>query len=299
MIKNRNSWLDSLSPTPPGVFAALKRDGNPATDSLRAILLLVLFSATFFSCLGATVLRGGGVFLATCLLDLLPEGLESFEKAGIEMEFPIAEAAIVAGFLMVLTIEQIVVAAQEKGWLSGGHLHDHHHDTESLVTSDPEDEAPKENVVGSILLVFAISLHALFEGLSVAVITEAPKLLQIAAALFLHKVIIGFSVGVRLVESNMRTIHIAICAFCLSVQVLIGGFGGIGLMDVISGGNKSTAALVACILQGVACGTFLYITTFEVLPHEISKPGKRLAKLCFIYIGVFVVISFMAIFGDV
>ena len=33
-------------------------------------------------------------------------------------------------------------------------------------------------------------------------------------------------------------------------------------------------------LQGIAGGTFLYITFFEVLPHELNIPSKRLWKVC-------------------
>ena len=32
-------------------------------------------------------------------------------------------------------------------------------------------------------------------------------------------------------------------------------------------------------MQGIAGGTFLYITFFEVLPHELNIPSKRLWKV--------------------
>jgi len=43
--------------------------------------------------------------------------------------------------------------------------------------------------------------------------------------------------------------------------------------------------LVNGILQGLACGTFLYVTFFEVLPHEFNKPKDRLLKLLFVIVG--------------
>ena len=39
------------------------------------------------------------------------------------------------------------------------------------------------------------------------------------------------------------------------------------------------------VLQGLAGGTFLYITFFEVLPHEINVPGNRLWKAGFVILG--------------
>ena len=39
------------------------------------------------------------------------------------------------------------------------------------------------------------------------------------------------------------------------------------------------------VLQGVAGGTFLYITFFEVLPQEMKLPKKRLLKVFFVMLG--------------
>ena len=39
------------------------------------------------------------------------------------------------------------------------------------------------------------------------------------------------------------------------------------------------------VLQGLAGGTFLYITFFEVLPHELNVPSKRFWKVFFVIIG--------------
>lgn len=60
---------------------------------------------TGLSCLG------GGVFLATCFLHLLPEAVEKMEdalkKSGKDYDFPVANAIVIAGFLLVLLLEQV------------------------------------------------------------------------------------------------------------------------------------------------------------------------------------------------
>lgn len=60
---------------------------------------------TGLSCLG------GGVFLATCFLHLVPEAVEKMEDAlkdsKIELDFPLPYAIIIGGFLLVLLLEQV------------------------------------------------------------------------------------------------------------------------------------------------------------------------------------------------
>ncbi|EPB66367.1 metal cation transporter, ZIP family [Ancylostoma ceylanicum] len=267
-------WLDILFPLNRNGMDMLESAPNEARDSLRALLLLTLFALTFASGMNS-------------------EALESYEKVGMESNFPVAEAAVAGGLLMVLTIEQVVLAMQERGWLVSGHVHVHDEEERrplSRSSSVAVDEE-KNSVIGVALLVLALSLHALFEGLSLAVISDASKLLEVFAALILHKCIIGFSLGVRLVESGLKTPWVALCSCLFSVQVLIGGLGGMEIMSLLSGGDRMTAALVSTILQGIACGTFLYITTFEILPHELEKPGSRMAKLACLFTGVFIMIK--------
>lgn len=309
-------WLDILFPLPNGEFTTLEASSNSARDSLRALLLLTLFAITFASTMLATVLRGeyarshlssfiscfgGGVFLATCLLDLLPDAIESFGKANFDTSFPVAESAVIGGLLIVLFMEQIVLTMREHGCLISGHTHLHSERDDQEIQGSPTSmisEEERNSTVGALLLVLALSLHALFEGLSIAVINDASKLVEVFVALTLHKCVIGFSLGVRLVQSGLRTPWVAFSSCIFSVQIIIGGFGGLELMALLSGGDRATAALVSSILQGIACGTFLYITTFEVVPHELDRMGSRIVKLLFLFLGVLVIAGFMAVFPE-
>lgn len=278
-----------------------------------------------------------GVFLATCLLGLLPDVRRDLEKAmkslEVETKFPVPEFAMVFGLFMVLTIEQVVLTAKEgkpdksqpcDDSTRAPLLDDDHDDNENTleksrefersvsttsehsitgisdepmhssnipsnlcreISSDQhahDDFIHQHSALRSLLLLLAISLHSLFEGLAVGLQKSTESVLGIFVALLLHKGILSFSLGMNLVQSklsNMAMIR-SVTVYGLSAPVGIGI--GIGIIDLW---DTKVSILVQGILQGIACGTFLYITFFEVLPHEFNSCDIRLVKVAFLIIG--------------
>ena len=72
--------------------------------------LVISFSSCF----------AGGVFIAACLLDLMPDVEESFSKVledikdqyKVDLDYPVAQFVIVFGFFVILTVEQTVLHFQ-------------------------------------------------------------------------------------------------------------------------------------------------------------------------------------------
>ncbi|CAI2292598.1 unnamed protein product [Caenorhabditis sp. 36 PRJEB53466] len=271
-------------------------------DALRAVLLILLFAFTFGAGMLATFLQGewanshilsffscigGGVFLGACLLDLLPDSIETFENAKITTSFPIPFFCFALGFLLVLSVDQLVKTIRDRSSFGaiGYHVHSHGEVNTTGENSEHHEEDSGQSGFRVSMLVCALSIHALFEGLSLAVTTDPSQLLQIFGALAIHKCIMGFCLGVRLIQSRL-------------VQVLIGGITGIGLMRFISRGDETLAAAVSSVLQAIACGTFLYITTFEVIPHELHGGKYRILKMIFICAGFGLVVAFILVFPD-
>uniref|UniRef100_A0A0R3RVE8 Zinc/iron permease n=1 Tax=Elaeophora elaphi TaxID=1147741 RepID=A0A0R3RVE8_9BILA len=316
-----------LTPVPPGPIV-------PVHELLRAFLIIALFIATLSACSFAFLLRriantttgfwpvlslisvfGGGVFLATCLLDLLPDAKESFEKIEkmqqIVCSYPIMETFVAIGFLLVLSTEQIVVFVREKQWhgsadmdnLITGH-HEHNESNPELVNSHSEYETEvnqqsltqSQSTVRVVLLVMALSLHAVFEGLSLGLVGGMNEIMQIFFALLLHKIVIGFSLGVRLVQSTLSLTTALLCSTIFAAQIIIGGFGGIAILDFVSRGSPLIAGTVSFIAQATACGTFLFITCFEILPHEFHRPQFRIAKLFSLIAGFVLIAILIALF---
>ncbi|XP_048736773.1 zinc transporter ZIP1-like [Ostrea edulis] len=154
-----------------------------------------------------------------------------------------------------------------------GESHEHSHEI-----NFPHDHS----MLRSLLLLLALALHSLFEGLAVGLQENIEQVIQIFAALALHKSILSFSLGMNLAQSKMTLKGAIKSVLLFSVSAPVGVGIGIGIIRLW---DSEASNLVQGILQGIACGTFLYITFFEVLPHEFNNCDARLLKVIFLLLG--------------
>lgn len=164
--------------------------------------------------------------------------------------------------------------------------HDHHHDINFHSHSS----------LRAILLVIALSLHSIFEGLAVGLQPDSGNVLGIFAALVLHKSILSFSIGMNLVQSRLSTKICIRAILFFSITAPIGVGIGIVITDLW---DTIGASLADGILQGIACGTFLYMTFFEVLPPEFNNSQDRLLKLLVLILGYGTVTAILFLSDDV
>lgn len=73
--------------------------------------------------------------------------------------------------------------------------------------------------------------------------------MQIFLGMLLHKIVIGFSLGVRLVQSALSLKTVLLCSTTFAAQIIVGGFGGIAILDFVSSGSPHTACKVSFVLQ--------------------------------------------------
>lgn len=71
---------------------------------------------------------------------------------------------------------------------------------------------------------------------------------------------------------------------------------GIGVGISVMEARLAFGALIQAVLEGLAAGTFLYITFLEILPHELNSPERQLIKVFFILVG-FSVMAGLALLG--
>lgn len=270
------------------------RDTN-GTETHRTVLSLI-------SCFA------GGVFLAACLLDVIPDYLSDIsaqlDAQKIETSFPLPEFIIAAGFFTVLILERIVLNCRElRGsqdeWAPliadsrNGHGHGH--------GTSPELESSGHHVhvdfqahspFRSFMLFLSLSLHSVFEGLAIGLQSTDSKVLEICIAILVHKSIIVFSLSVKLVQSAVRPLWVCIYIGVFALMSPVGIAIGISVVEA----ELTAGALIQAVLEGLAAGTFVYITFLEILPHELNSPGKQLLKVLFILLG-FTVMAALTFLG--
>ncbi|XP_077177483.1 zinc transporter ZIP1 [Paroedura picta] len=261
----------------------------------------------------------GGIFLATCLLDLIPDYLSSINEAlanlGITLLFPLQEFILAMGFFLVLVMEQIVLAykdpsgtleetqallgsppqnaaVQERGWPDGPL-------PRQLPRDGPLRERPHVHVdfnahsaIRCFVLLLGLSLHSIFEGLAVGLQEGSAQALEICLALLIHKGAIAFSLSFKLLQSRLRVRAVAGCLILFSIMSPLGIGLGVALTEspvaVLHGLSRS-------VLEGLAAGTFVYITFLEILPHELSSSEQRILKVIVLLAGFALVTSILFI----
>lgn len=107
------------------------------------------------------------------------------------------------------------------------------------------------------------------------------QVVEICIAILVHKSIIVFSLAVKLVQSAIPPLWVAAYIGVFALMSPVGIAIGISVMEA----QLAAGPLIQAILEGLAAGTFVYITFLEILPHELNSPGKQLLKVIFLLLG--------------
>ncbi|XP_028299112.1 zinc transporter ZIP1 [Gouania willdenowi] len=273
------------------------RDTN-GTEAHRIVLSLI-------SCFA------GGVFLAACFLDIIPDYLSDIraelDVRKIETEFPLPEFIMAGGFFLVLILENIVLNFRERRGSSAEHSpliqdsrngHGHGHggvalpDLEGSSGHHVHVDLQAHSSFRSFMLFLSLSIHSVFEGLAIGLQNIEAKVLEICIAILVHKSIIVFSLSIKLVQSEVRPFWVVAYIGVFAVMSPL----GIGIGIAVIEAQLRAGALIQAVLEGLAAGTFVYITFLEILPHELNSPGKRLLKVLFILLG-FSIMAALTFYG--
>uniref|UniRef100_A0A8B9RXI0 Solute carrier family 39 member 1 n=1 Tax=Accipiter nisus TaxID=211598 RepID=A0A8B9RXI0_9AVES len=236
----------------------------------------------------------GGVFLATCLLDLLPDYLASISTAleglRITLQFPLPEFILAMGFFLVLVLEQVTLAQREASSIpeeTRALL-----PTGSIQTLSPQPPVPgTRSAIRAGLLVLALALHAVLEGLALGLQEAEGAVLRVCLALVLHKCAVAFSLALKLLRGRLRPPAVVACLTLFAMMSPL----GVGLGTAVAAGAGPRQRLCRGVLEGLAAGTFLYITFLEILPQELGVPQHRIPKVILLLAGFALVTAILFI----
>lgn len=135
---------------------------------------------------------------------------------------------------------------------------------------------PTSNITPYILLI-ALSLHGLFEGIALGVMKTIRDLLFLLIAILAHKWAESLALGISFFKSGTeRNIFI-------KMIVIFSLFSPSGIIIGIL--FSSAGYLIEGILLSVSGGTFLYVSASEVIVEEFAITKYKYKKYAFYLLG--------------
>lgn len=211
------------------------------------------------------------------------------------------------GFFLVLVLEQVILDFKERfssqpeerrSLLGSSSIQEEDgRGQHPRGASDPSDghfhgELGSQSALRSLVLVLSLSLHSVLEGLAVGLLEEEQEILEVCVALLIHKSVVSFSLSLQLGQGPLRRRAASCCLLLFALMSPLGIALGVGLSETQTSPRHR---LARCTLEGVATGSFFYITFMEILPHELSSGGSRIPKVAMMLLGVTVVTAVLFI----
>lgn len=148
--------------------------------------------------------------------------------------------------------------------------------------------------VRSLILMMALSLHHIFEGMSIGLQHSLQRVFTLLGAVMSHEIIINFSLGMQLVRCHYTLLRLLIAALICALFMPVGVAIGTAMMESASeveqdGGqgprSNDRIQLANGVLQAFAAGNFIFVTFFEILQEEIHPDDSSVGKVASAFLG--------------
>lgn len=235
--------------------------------------------------------------------------VDVFQQLKISSDYPLAETMMMLGFFLTVFIEQAVLTFRKEkpsfidletfnaggseagsdseydtpfissargspsngGHRSHGHHHGHFNPAE-LAGAGP---------LRLVSLVLALSAHSAFEGLALGLQEDGAKLGSLFLGVAVHETLAAIALGVSVAKASLSMKDATKLGVTVSMMIPLGMVVGMG----IESAQTLAGSIVSVVLQGLAAGTFLFVTFFEILTRELEEKQDRLLKVLFLIIG--------------
>ncbi|KAK9886573.1 hypothetical protein WA026_017503 [Henosepilachna vigintioctopunctata] len=149
----------------------------------------------------------------------------------------------------------------------------------------------QQQILRCVLVEFALSLHAVFEGLAIGLQSSIGNIWYLFTAISIHSATILFCIGVELVLAKTKKAVMILHFFILAIASPIGVIIGLAI-TLRANMETEMKSIFVVLLEGLSAGTILYITFFEVLNREKERRVYRLRRALFI-LGGFVIMALL------
>merc|ERR1719481_1532832 len=164
--------------------------------------------------------------------------------------------------------------------------HGHSHDIPHGANEDGGFEA----ALRGFLVVLAISLHAVFEGIAMGLTNNIRSVWLLFIAISAHKYVISFCISMQFVSSGLKTLLSIIYFSTFAIISPVGAGIGILLSETVRS-EAETQTVTVTLLQALATGTLLYVVFFEVIEKERLKGTSGLIQVFFVTLGCLAMIG--------
>lgn len=236
-------------------------------------------------------LMASGILLAAGIVHQLPDGMEKFESSSWSNFFPVAPFITGLTFCLFLLLEEFVHMYFEGHPLISNHSHgmketcahdensnhldkteidpliiyqsnDKTHETHE--GSEHETENFHGSLLASVILLFALTIHSIFEGLAIGISSNTNEVISTTVPVLAHKGFAGYALGSSMVASGMNESHYFVLAIIFSSSSAIGLIWGMMLKQRATLEDPAVADIRDGLIKTIVAGTFLYISIFEI-----------------------------------
>ncbi|CAG9327708.1 unnamed protein product [Blepharisma stoltei] len=163
-------------------------------------------------------------------------------------------------------------------------------ETQSMISFDEtpgtkadEKDEDDNGIITGLILALALGIHNLFEGIAIGLQKDVSSFIGIATAVILHHFFAAFSLGINIKGLKKSKSLPMLGSFVLSEPCGIAI--GIGLSSL-------EVPLLNGVFLSLCVGTFIYISSSDILAEEFSIPKQKYTKfvayLC--GVGVFLIL---------
>ena len=224
-------------------------------------LFTVIFGSKTEKMISFFLSFAGGVMISIVFLELIPEAIE-------HSNITVTLIGLILGAVLVLVLNNLVDKISESK--APTKLHENY--TEFFHASGMVDNK-KSMLRSGLIMLFAIGLHNIPEGLAVgaAGFHDASLGLALAIIIGLHNIPEGMAVSAPLIAGGLSKTKSVILTLLVGSTTVIGA-----ALGVIVGGVSDIAVAVSFSIAG---GAMLYVVLGEILPQSIVTNKDRMPTI--------------------